>query len=121
MEGAVCWRMDGVDKIDSGPAAAGGWAITHCQAAGDETPSGHGSADPRGGRSGWLAGWSAGPPVLKLGAVMLGRQGLGLSLACLSRWTDSWRTGRRAHVHSTGEAGRDSVLIITDPVSQASA
>lgn len=67
-----------MDKIDSGPAAAGGLAITHCQAAGDETPSGHSSADPRGGRSGWLV---AGPPVLKPGAVVLGCPGLGFSLA----------------------------------------
>lgn len=72
-----------MDKIDSGPTAAGGWAITHCQVAGDETPSGHSSADPRGGGSGWLVGRAS---VLKpLGAVVLGRPGLGLSLAHPSR------------------------------------
>ena len=46
-----------MDKIDSGPEAAGGRAITDCRAAGDEKPLGHGSADPRGGGSIWLAGW----------------------------------------------------------------
>ena len=105
-----------MDKIDSGPAAAGGWAITHCQAAGDETPSGHSSADPRGGGSGWLAGSAS---VLKPpGLRCWGTQDWDSALPAPP---DRQIAGGWAHVHSMGEAGRDSVFIITDPVSQAGA